>query len=56
MNEDARCTEPPTQSNARGAQNAPAAPRRASYRGTRSSPYDPATGKLTWGDASDPRS
>ena len=28
MNEDARCTEPPTQTNARGAQNAPGAPRR----------------------------
>ena len=42
MNEDARCTEPATKTNARGAQNAPAAGRRR--------PYDPETGKLTWGD------
>jgi phospholipid/cholesterol/gamma-HCH transport system substrate-binding protein len=50
MNVDARCTEPATKSNARGAQNAPErAP--ASYT---DSPvvasYDPATGKLTWAD------
>jgi phospholipid/cholesterol/gamma-HCH transport system substrate-binding protein len=49
MNVDARCDEPATQSNARGAQNAPRAA--ASYA---DSPvvasYDPETGKLTWGD------
>ena len=53
MNVNARCTEPPTQSNARGAQNAPQrAP--ASYAEAAQSPvvgaYDPETGKLTWGD------
>jgi len=44
MNEDARCTEPPEMSNARGAQNAPSrvAPVIASY--------DEETGKLTWGN------
>jgi phospholipid/cholesterol/gamma-HCH transport system substrate-binding protein len=49
MNVDARCDEPATQNNARGAQNAPRAA--ASYA---DSPvvgsYDPETGKLTWGD------
>ena len=49
MNVDARCTEPATESNARGAQNAPRAA--TSYA---DSPvvgsYDPDTGKLTWGD------
>ena len=49
MNVDARCDEPATESNARGAQNAPRAA--ASYA---DSPvvasYDPETGKLTWGD------
>ena len=49
MNVDARCDEPATESNARGAQNAPRAA--ASYA---DSPvvasYDPDTGKLTWGD------
>jgi phospholipid/cholesterol/gamma-HCH transport system substrate-binding protein len=52
MNVDARCTEPATASNARGAQNAPRAV--ASYA---DSPvvasYDPASGKLTWGDPAD---
>ena len=53
MNVDARCDEPATKSNARGAQHAPErAP--ASYAEAASSPvvaaYDPATGKLTWGD------
>ena len=53
MNEDARCDEPASQSNARGAQHAPErAP--ASYAEAAASPvvasYDPATGKLTWGD------
>ena len=49
MNVGARCDEPATQSNARGAQNAPRAA--TSYA---DSPvvasYDPETGKLTWGD------
>jgi phospholipid/cholesterol/gamma-HCH transport system substrate-binding protein len=49
MNVDARCDEPATESNARGAQNAPRAA--VSYA---DSPvvasYDPDTGKLTWGD------
>jgi phospholipid/cholesterol/gamma-HCH transport system substrate-binding protein len=53
MNVDARCDEPATQSNARGSQNAPQrAP--ASYAEAAGQPvvasYDPATGKLTWGD------
>jgi phospholipid/cholesterol/gamma-HCH transport system substrate-binding protein len=55
MNVQARCDEPATQSNARGAQNAPErAP--ASYAEAASQPvvasYDPSTGKLTWGDKS----
>jgi phospholipid/cholesterol/gamma-HCH transport system substrate-binding protein len=49
MNVNARCDEPATESNARGAQNAPRAA--TSYA---DSPvvasYDPETGKLTWGD------
>jgi len=49
MNVNARCDEPATESNARGAQNAPRAA--TSYA---DSPvvasYDPATGRLTWGD------
>ena len=55
MNVNARCDEPATESNARGAQNAPRAA--ASYA---DSPvvasYDPETGKVTWGDptATDP--
>ena len=53
MNVDAHCDEPATESNARGAQNAPErAP--ASYAEAAAQPvvasYDPATGKLTWGD------
>jgi phospholipid/cholesterol/gamma-HCH transport system substrate-binding protein len=52
MNVDARCTEPATKSNARGAQNTPErAP--ASYDEAQAQPvvgsYDPDTGKLTWG-------
>ena len=49
MNVDARCDEPATESNPRGAQNAPrAAP---SYAGSPVvASYDPETGKLTWGD------
>lgn len=47
MNEAARCTEPASQSNARGAQHAPRAA--ASY-GAPVAAYDPATGNLTWGE------
>jgi phospholipid/cholesterol/gamma-HCH transport system substrate-binding protein len=49
MNEDARCTEPASQSNARGAQNTP---RRAgpSYRAPVVGSYDRGTGKLTYTD------
>ena len=49
MNEDARCTEPPSQSNARGAQNTP---RRAgpSYRAPVVGSYDRGTGKLKYTD------
>jgi len=48
MNMNAHCAEPPTQSNARGAQNAP---RRAgaAYRAPVVASYDPASGKLHWG-------
>jgi phospholipid/cholesterol/gamma-HCH transport system substrate-binding protein len=49
MNVDARCDEPATESNARGAQNAPRAA--TSYAGAPVvASYDPETGKLTWGD------
>jgi phospholipid/cholesterol/gamma-HCH transport system substrate-binding protein len=53
MNVEARCDEPATESNARGAQNAPQrAP--ASYAEAAKQPvvasYDPETGELTWGD------
>jgi phospholipid/cholesterol/gamma-HCH transport system substrate-binding protein len=53
MNVNAHCAEPPTKSNARGAQNAPErAP--ASYAEAAAQPvvasFDPTTGKLTWGD------
>ena len=49
MDEDARCTEPPSQTNARGAQNTP---RRAgpSYRAPVVGSYDRGTGKLTYTD------
>jgi phospholipid/cholesterol/gamma-HCH transport system substrate-binding protein len=42
----ARCTEPPTKSNARGAQNAPRAA--TSYSSPIVARFDPETGKLTW--------
>jgi phospholipid/cholesterol/gamma-HCH transport system substrate-binding protein len=52
MNENARCTEPPSQSNARGAQNIPQRAA-ASYTGAPVvAAYDPETGKLTWGSSS----
>jgi phospholipid/cholesterol/gamma-HCH transport system substrate-binding protein len=49
MNEDARCTEPATQSNPRGAQHAP---RRAApgYDAPVVGSFDPETGEFTWGD------
>ena len=52
MNVNARCEEPATKSNARGAQNAP---RRAPVAYSDQpvvAGYDPETGKLTWGDPS----
>jgi phospholipid/cholesterol/gamma-HCH transport system substrate-binding protein len=47
MNMNAHCAEPPSQSNARGAQNAPRAG--AAYRAPVVASYDPASGKLHWG-------
>ena len=52
MNENARCTEPPTESNARGAQNAPRAG--AAYRAPVVASYDPDSGRLRWGGKVDP--
>jgi phospholipid/cholesterol/gamma-HCH transport system substrate-binding protein len=49
MNVNARCTEPPSQSNARGAQNAPQRAA-ASYDAPVVASYDPATGEVAWGD------
>ena len=47
MKEDARCAEPPTKSNPRGAQNAP--PRAApDYASPVVATYDPTTARLTW--------
>jgi phospholipid/cholesterol/gamma-HCH transport system substrate-binding protein len=43
-----RCAEPPSQSNARGAQNAPRAG--ANYRSPVAGYYDPDTGKFRWAD------
>ena len=51
MNTKAHCAEPPSVSDARGAQNAPRVG--AAYRAPVAS-YDPATGKLTWGGKVDP--
>jgi phospholipid/cholesterol/gamma-HCH transport system substrate-binding protein len=51
MNTQAHCAEPPSVSNARGAQNAPRVG--AAYRAPVAS-YDPSTGKLAWGDKVDP--
>lgn len=47
MNMNAGCTEPASQSNARGSQNAPRAA--ASY-GDPIAAYDPSTGSVTWGE------
>jgi phospholipid/cholesterol/gamma-HCH transport system substrate-binding protein len=52
MNEDARCAEPPTESNARGAQNINRAG--AAYRAPVVASYDPESGRLSWGDKVDP--
>ncbi|HXH79201.1 MlaD family protein [Nocardioides sp.] len=48
MNVDARCTEPASKSNARGAQHAP--PRPAATYGDPVAAYDPTTGKMIWGE------
>ena len=48
MNEDARCTEPPAKSNARGSQNLSRAG--AAYRSPVIASFDPESGDLTWGD------
>lgn len=48
FNTKAHCAEPPTESNARGAQNAPRAS--ASYRAPIVASYDAKTKKVTWGD------
>ena len=48
MNFSAHCAEPASQSNARGAQNAPLNRPAARYR-TPIASYDPMTGRLTWG-------
>ena len=48
MDEDARCEEPPTVSNARGAQNLPRAATEFGGEEIVAS-YDPETGSLTWG-------
>ena len=50
MDLDARCTEPPSVTNARGSQNLP--PRAgASYDAPVVASFDPESGQLTWGDA-----
>jgi phospholipid/cholesterol/gamma-HCH transport system substrate-binding protein len=48
MNMNARCTEPASQSDPRGAQNAPSNRPAAAYR-TPVASYDPSTGRLRWG-------
>ena len=48
MNVNARCTEPASQSDARGAQNAPSNRPAAAYRAPVAA-YDPSTGRLSWG-------
>jgi len=49
MDEDAKCSEPATKTNARGAQNAP----RAGF-GPPVATYDQGTGKVAWGDEQQP--
>lgn len=53
MNEDARCTEPASQANPRGAQNLP--PRAATGYVRPDAFYDPDTGEVTLTDPADPR-
>ena len=48
MNEDARCTEPASKTNPRGAQHAPRAA--TGFANDDIATYDPATGKVTWTD------
>jgi phospholipid/cholesterol/gamma-HCH transport system substrate-binding protein len=50
MNTKAHCSEPPSKSNARGAQNAPHNRAGASYRPPVVATYDHSTGKVTWTD------
>ena len=50
LNVDARCTEPITMSNARGAQNLVLPRAGADYDAPVVASYDPETGALTWGD------
>ena len=60
MNMQAHCAEPPSVSNARGAQNAPRTgaayrpPAGPSYHSPVVATYDPTTGKLSWGGKVDP--
>ena len=56
MNEAARCTEPASESNARGGQHAPARrsvvrPRAAASYDPPVAAFDPETGELVWGEA-----
>ena len=50
MNVNARCDEPATESNARGAQHAPERAPTVYTDQPVVAAYDPATGELTWGD------
>ena len=50
MNEDARCEEPPTVSNARGAQNIYPRPAASYDPSSVVASFDPDTGDLTWGE------
>ena len=50
MNTDARCTEPASESNARGAQNIPLNRAAPGYDAPVIASYDEETGDLTWGD------
>jgi len=50
MNEDAHCSEPPSKSNARGAQNAPSRAG-AAYRAPVVASYDPASRNVHWFDS-----
>ena len=52
MNEDAKCTEPQAQSNARGGQHAPQGRAGAAYRAPVVASYDRTTGSVTYTDRS----